>query len=279
MKLIIKITILLGASFYLLSSSVVHAKELTIWDKLTQNFSLDHKENSPSVRAEIRRLTANKQQLERILTASSPYMYYIYQETQDHQLPGEIALIPFVESEFSPTDFSSKNAMGLWQLMPNTARLLGVKDVYHGGRRNIVTSTQAALKHFNYLGNYYHHNWYLALAAYNAGQGRVDSAIRYTSSRNFWDLPLPSETKHYVPKLLAISAIVKNPQKYGVILPAIPNKPYFAELTIKKPMNIKQIAKSLKTKVDILYALNPQYKYAHASWQKLTKLYVPVNVM
>src|SRR5262249_50075837 len=150
------------------------------------------------------RILADQEHFYKILKSAVPYIYYIHKQTQASGLPAELALIPFIESEFNPNDLSNKGALGLWQLMSGTARDLGVKiRSGYDGRRNVITSTNAALAYFKDLGKLFKGNWYLAIAAYNCGEGRVQSSIKRTGHRNFWELPLPQETKYYVPRLLA----------------------------------------------------------------------------
>lgn len=251
----------------------------SIWRSISRELNLDHKTNSPRVQSEIRKLLADQGKLYQILKAATPYIYFIHKQTQVRKLPAELALIPVIESEFSPGDHSKKGALGLWQLMPQTARDLGVKVNKSGydGRRNVVASTKAALAFFNDLGNNFNGNWYLAIAAYNCGPGRVESAERRAGSHNFWDLPLPKETKLYVPKLLAVAAIVKNPERYGVQLPHITNQPYFAEIKVEKPQNLVQAAQSLGTSVKELHKLNPDYKNHKTPLKKGVTLLIPVN--
>lgn len=233
----------------------------SIWASMSSELKLDHKVQSAQVRAEIRKLLADKDNLKRILNASGPYIYFIYKQIQERGLPAELALIPVIESEFNPNDRSHKGALGLWQLMSGTAHELGVKiKSGYDGRRNVVASTNAALAYFKDLGNMFKGNWYLAIAAYNCGQGRIESAVRRTGSHNFWNLPLPKETKYYVPKLLAVAAIIKDPEKYGVELPHITNEPYFSKLSLKKSVNLEEVAKSLDINVKTLYTLNPDYR-------------------
>ncbi len=241
------------------------AKNLTdesIWDSMSREFKLDHRVQSTRVQVEIRRLLADQTKLYQILQAAAPYIYFIYHQTQANGLPAELALIPFIESEFNPNDRSNKGATGLWQLMPQTAQELGVKvRSGYDGRRNVISSTNAALAYFKDLGNNFDGNWYLAIAAYNCGQGCVDSAKRRTGSSNFWDLNrLPKETKYYVPKLLAVAEIVENPDKYGVQLPPISNEPYFKEVKVNKPVNLVKMAETTGVSVKTIQKLNPDYK-------------------
>jgi membrane-bound lytic murein transglycosylase D len=194
-------------------------------------------------------------------------------------LPAELALIPAIESEFNPNDFSNKGATGLWQLMPQTAHELGIKvKSNYDGRRNVIASTNAALAYFRDLGVYFKQNWYLAIAAYNCGQGKVDSAMHRAGSRNFWNLKLPHETRAYIPKLLAIAAIIQNPEKYGIRLPHIHNKPYFSAIQSKQAVSLTSVAKSTGVSMDTLYALNPDYKHGPApSYKSVYTLLVPVK--
>lgn len=234
----------------------------TIWSSIRSEFKLDHQAQTAQVQAEIHKLLADQNKLYSILKAAAPYIYFIHQQTEARGLPSELALIPVIESEFNPNDHSTKGATGLWQLMPQTARELGIK--VHGnydGRRDVVASTKAALAYFNDLGNFFKGNWYLAIAAYDCGQGKVQSAERRTGTDDFWKLPLPQETKQYVPKLLAVAAIVNNPKKYGVTLPAVTNKPYFTQLTVKKPVSLAKVAKKSGIDVKTLHTLNPDYNH------------------
>ena len=251
----------------------------SVWNSMSRDFHLTQYAQPDQVQAEIRKLLANPDQLYHILQSAAPYIYFIHQQTEARGLPAEIALIPFVESEFNPNDRSTKGATGLWQLMSGTAHELGVKvKTGYDGRRNVVASTKAALAYFKDLGNNFKGNWYLAIAAYDCGPMKIESAERRTGSHSFWNLPLPRETKYYVPKLLAVAAIIKNPEKYGVQLPPINNQPYFAALKVAKPVNLSQLAQSSGVSVATLHTLNPDYNHSKAPAGNSTHLLlVPVN--
>jgi len=250
----------------------------SIWETIGRELNLDHKAETPAVQTEIHKLLADQGKLYSILQAAAPYIYFIHQQTQDRGLPTEMALIPVLESEFNPNDHSKRGATGLWQLMPGTAHDLGIKvKPSYDGRRNVVLSTKAALAYLNDLGNLFKGNWDLALAAYNCGQAKIASAIRRTGSHSFWNLPLPRETKVYVPKLLAIAAIIKNPEKYGVQLPPITNEPYFTELQTNKSVSLARIAKSSGISMETLHTLNPDYTYGSVFNKGGYSLLVPVN--
>lgn len=252
----------------------------SVWTSLSRELTLDHKVQTSQVKAEIRKLLADQSKLYGILKAAAPYIYYIHKQTQARGLPGELALIPVIESEFNPNDHSNKGATGLWQLMPGTAHELGVKvQSGYDGRRNVVASTKAALAYFNDLGNMFDGNWYLAIAAYNAGQGRIESAIRHSGSHSFWNLnSLPRETKYYVPKLMAVAELVKHPEKYGIQLPPVLNKPYFSEIKVNSAVNLSHVAAASSINVETLHKLNPDNNHGKLPTNKGTvSLLVPVN--
>lgn len=241
--------------------TVTATRSDTVWEGISREFKLDHKAESERVQREIRRLLADQSELHRILQSASPFIYFMFQQTKARGLPAELALIPIIESEFNPYDKSKKGAVGLWQLMPQTARELGVKiKSGYDGRRNTVASTKAALAYFKDLGKYFNGDWYLAIAAYNCGQGKVDRVKKRAGSDNFWKLPLPAETKYYVPRLLAVAEIVKNPKKYGVALPQVTNEPFFMEVKVNKPVNLEQVAKSTGVSVKTVQKLNADVK-------------------
>lgn len=247
-----------------------------IWSIMRQQLRLNHQIGNKQVQTEIRRLLADKNNFYRILQASGPYIYYIYNQTISQGLPAELALIPVIESEFNPYDHSVVGATGLWQLMSRTAHELGVKiKSGYDGRRNVVASTKAALLYFRDLGQFFKGNWYLAIAAYDCGQFKVRSLIRRMGSQNVWSLPLPRETKYYVPRLLAVAEIVKNPQKYGIKLPDIANQPYFKFYSINHASSLSKLAKMLSIDLKTLNRLNPDYR--NQTLQKGTKILIPIH--
>jgi membrane-bound lytic murein transglycosylase D len=251
----------------------------TIWNDIRQDFKIDHNVQQAQVKKEIHKLLADQDKLYSILKAAGPYIYFIHQQTQQRGLPSELALIPVIESEFNPNDHSSKGATGLWQLMPGTAHELGVKvRSQYDGRRNVVVSTAAALAYLKDLGAAFDGNWYLAIAAYNCGQVKIDSAIRRAGSRSFWNLSVPKETKLYLPKLLAVAEIVKNPAKYGVTLPPIANEPYFTQLKVNKAVSLSRVAKTSGVPIETLKVLNPDYIHEVLPTKKGYILLVPTGV-
>jgi membrane-bound lytic murein transglycosylase D len=139
---------------------------------------------------------------------------YIVTQVEKRDLPGSLALIPMVESNFKIHAKSHRGAVGLWQFMPGTGRALGLKcHAGYDGRKDVKASTHAALNYLEYLHKRFNKDWMLALAAYNAGEGTVERAMRRNrragKGTSFWALQLPVETKQYVPKIIGLTHYIK----------------------------------------------------------------------
>src|SRR5690606_19408977 len=149
----------------------------------------------------------NADYLLQISERAAPFLYEIVEEIEQRELPMELALLPAVESAFNPMAQSSQSAAGLWQFMSATADSMGLKqDWWYDGRLDPMASSRAALDYLETLYALFNEDWLLALAAYNAGQGNVQRAIRQNEEAglptDFWSLPLPRETLGHVPRLL-----------------------------------------------------------------------------
>jgi len=253
----------------------------TVWDVLRNEFKLDHHTNQPAVHNQVRWLMSHPSYL-RKLAQSEPYIYHIVTEIKKKHLPGEIALIPMIESAYDPFAYSGAGAAGLWQLMPGTGSDLGLKhDWWFDARRSIGPSTDAALHYFIYLKHFFHNNWILAIAAYDSGEGTISRLIKnyqsHLSAPNFWQLPVPSETRAYVPRLLALAEIIQNPQRYRVQLPEIMYMPYFEEVNIGSQIDLNHAAQLAEMPYRDLLKLNPGFnRWATSPFQPY-KLLLPTN--
>ena len=152
-------------------------------------------------------------------------------EIQKQGLPIEIALLPIVESDYYPFSYSHGTAVGLWQFIPSTGKMYGLEENWwHEDRRDILLSTRAAVKYLKDLNEMFNGDWLMALAAYNSGPGRVQKAINANIELglkvDFWSIDLPKEAEKYVPKLLALGEVIKNPERYNQKLNMIENKPF-----------------------------------------------------
>ncbi len=211
----------------------------------------------------------NNKHLTRVSKRAKPYLHYIVSEVKKRNMPYEIALLPVIESGFVPEAKSHQSAVGLWQFIPQTAHLYGLKkNWWYDGRQDIVQSTQAALNYLQKLYKLNDNDWLLALASYNGGIGNVWKAVkRYQkkhpedNSPDFWKIRhyLPKETQHYVPQLLAVSYIVKNRDEYNIALEEIENKPYFNIVELDKQVALDTVADLSDTPNKLLAQLNPGY--------------------
>ncbi len=202
--------------------------------------------------------------LRRMVERSKPFMHHIVEEIERRGMPTELALLPMVESSFNPMAHSPARASGLWQFIPATGKRFELEqNWWQDQRRDIVASTGAALE---YLQTIYemHGDWHLALASYNWGEGAVKRAIEKNQARDiptdYASLTMPSETRHYVPKLQALKNIFGDPALMARLnLPSITNRPYFSTIETSRPIDIKTAARLAEMPLDQFVALNPSH--------------------
>jgi len=234
------------------------------WPAMAKNFELGHNASREPVAQEIRWFESRQNYIHELTHNARPYIYYVYQQAKKRDMPTELALIPMIESNYNPFAYAHTGATGLWQMMPGTASGFGVRiNWWYDGRRDIIASTKAALDYFDYLHAYFG-NWLLAIAAYDSGEGTVEMAIRHNQRlhrpTDFWDLPLPHETKMYVPKLLALAEIVRDPRHYHLHLDSVPNRSYFTAVDMNHEMALSEVAELSQTSIKSVRNLNPGFR-------------------
>ena len=201
-----------------------------IWDRIQTGMQLQEHTDHERLSTHINRYSRHQDYIDRVTDRAEPFLYLIMEQIEAKNMPTEIALLPIVESAFQPFAYSHGRAAGIWQFIPGTGRMYGLKqDWWYDGSRDIVASTRAALAYLESLHKRLDGDWLLALAAYNSGAGNVWRAIRKNRKKglptDFWHLDLPDETRAYVPKLLAISKIIADPQQYNITLKPVLNEP------------------------------------------------------
>ena len=235
-----------------------------IWSRIIASYQLDLSIDNPRIESQLNWYKRHQSYLDRVADRGVRYLHFIAEQIEARNVPGELALLPVVESAFDPFAYSHGRASGVWQFIPSTGRDFGLQqDWWHDGRRDIRAATEAALMYLNALQREFNGDWLLALAAYNSGAGTVRKAQRYNRSRglatDFWALDLPRETRAYVPKLIALAKLIKNPEQYGVTLQPLPDEPYFAVVDTGGQIDLSQVAELAETPLDEIYRLNPGF--------------------
>lgn len=233
-----------------------------LWQRVEARYQLPNSTTNPRIITERNWYTAHQSYLDRMSARSSRYLYYVAGQLEARNLPGELALLPIVESAYNPFAVSTSNASGLWQFIPSTAKHLNMEmNWWYDARRDVPAATDSALNYLVFLRDHYDGDWLKALAAYNAGWGTIDKAVAKNKARglptDYWNLDVPAETRAYVPKLLALAQISKDPSAYGVSWAYIPDLPYFAEVRFRGQMDVAFAADLAKVDSDELYQLNP----------------------
>lgn len=237
--------------------------QLDIWDRVREGFALHHSDN-PRVQRQIEWYATRSHYIQQMSERAGRYLFYIVEELDKRGMPMEFALLPIVESSFDPYAYSHGRAAGMWQVIPGTAKALGLKqNWWYDGRRDVLASTDAALNYLEQLAQRFDGDWLLALAAYNGGQGNVARAIRKNRSKgrptDYWSLDLPRETEMYVPKLLAIRELVNQPHNFQLNLASIPNTPFFEKVDVGSQINLSRAAEMAGVTIEEFQALNPGF--------------------
>ena len=218
--------------------------------------------NNPRIQQQLGWFKKHPDYLTRISERAQPYLYLVVQEIEKEGLPIEIALLPIVESAYYPFSYSHGTAVGVWQFIPSTGRLYGLdQDWWHEDRRHILNSTRAAARYLKDLSKMFNGDWMLAVAAYNAGPGRIQNAVKINQKAgkqtDYWSLDLPKETEKYIPKLLALSMITKEPEKFGQQLTPIDNSKFLEVVELNSQFDLALIAQWTGLSIDEIYTYNP----------------------
>jgi membrane-bound lytic murein transglycosylase D len=236
----------------------------SIWPRIRSGFQIPADTEQPALATEIDWFANHPAYMQRVMERADPFLFYILEEADKRDLPTELVLLPIVESAYQPFAYSHGRAAGIWQFIPSTGRIYGLKqNWWYDGRRDIHASTQAALNYLENLNKEFNGDWMLALAAYNSGSGTVKRAIKRNEKlhrpTDFWHLDLPKETRAYVPKLLALKEIISNPELYEVSLRCIPDAPGFKQVETTAQLDLALAAELAEIDLETLYNYNPAF--------------------
>jgi membrane-bound lytic murein transglycosylase D len=254
----------------------------SVWDRIRSGYALPQTSNS-TIDAQIRFYTSKKKYFYGVMQQSEPYLYFVASEMQVNGMPMELALLPFIESSYNPTASSPGNQnVGMWQFGAATGRTFGLKqNNWYDGRKDVIASTEAAIRLLKKLYARFDNDWLLAVAAYNAGDGTIQKAIdknrRAGKPTDFWSLPLNKTTQGYIPQLLALSKIVADPNVYDFALYPIPDVPYFVKVNVGSQINIAQAAQHSALDAGLLRKLNAGFKNGITDPTEPRDLLVPID--
>ena len=219
---------------------------------------------------------------EEYLNDSYYFIYFVINKLEDNNLPIELAILPYIESNYDPFSISSSGAVGMWQFMPRTGRLYKLnKSWWSEDRHDPFRSTEAAVDYLKYLYQRFDEDIYLTIAAYNAGPSLLDRRINQNKRKgdqiDFWSLNVPSQTKNYVPKYIALKELILNSDNYGIKMPEIPFEPVVQKIIIPNQVEILSLSEYLEIKPELLYKLNAGYtKWASAPKDE-SVFYIPIE--
>ena len=242
----------------------IEEEPFDLWDRVRNKLSFSMPVDNKEAAIYREKFTNNQYAVNRISNSGQLYLFHTVKRAEELSLPMELALLPFVESEFDPYAKSVYGATGIWQFLPATGREWGLKsNWWYDGKRDVIASTEAAYNFLIYLHLKFDNDWLLAMAAYNAGPSRVYRAIKKNEKEgkptDFWSLKLPKETTGYVSKLLVLCELIKNPASYGVNLPSIANRQYFVKVKTPGQVDLLQAADLAGMTPKAIYELNPGF--------------------
>lgn len=238
--------------------------EPDVWQRLQTGMQMTSVSNK-RVTTQLNWYLKNRKYLNRVMERANLVMPFVLDELEARGLPTELALLPIVESAYQTFAYSHGRASGMWQIIPSTGRFLGLKqNWWYDGRRDIIESTRAALHYLDSLAKQFDGDWELALAAYNAGPGKIRSAVRYNKKRkrgtDFWQLTkIRKETRNYVPKLLALKELFGNPDIYDLELLPMDREVGYEAVEIDGQIDLALAADLAGVTINEIYQLNPAF--------------------
>ncbi len=235
-----------------------------VWARMRPRFSIP-RPPFDRIQRQAAWLQRNQDYFDRVAERSRDFLPYIVREAERRGLPVELALLPVIESAFQPFAYSPARASGLWQFIPSTGRLYGLRiNWWYDGRRDLVAATSAAFDYLEKLHRDFNEDWLLAVAAYNWGEGNLRKALARNRKQgkplDFWALEVPAETRRYVPRWLALCDIVAHPEHYGMTLRRVPDEVTFRLVEIEHQIDLNLAAELADMSLDRLYRLNAGYR-------------------
>ena len=235
----------------------------SLWARIVKGYAIPDLVDDPLVAKWEKYYADRPDYVARIVERSRRYLYHIVSEIESRRMPLDLALLPMIESAMNPNAYSRARAAGIWQFIPSTGKHYGLdQNFWVDSRRDIVAATDSALDYLQKIHEDFD-DWQLALAGYNWGEGNVAKAVARNRAKGlptgYEALKMPSETRNYLPKLQAVKNIVRDPEKYDLVLAEVPDSPYFTIVKTTRKMDVKVAADLAEMEVDEFLSLNPQH--------------------
>lgn len=263
------------------AAAVLPPPAVDLWDSLRDSFAMDDCDADPEVRSWARRFTRHPEQFESKLEAVLPRLVFVQQVAAQYDVPGEFALLPWVESHFQPVIGKRGRPAGMWQIMPTTAGAMGLRvDGHYDGRLDVPASAHAVMQ----LLRGYHDqfgDWRVADYAYNAGAFAISRMIDKhgapPATPAVPTLPVRHVTRAHLTKLLAIACVVREPEHFGVTLPTLAHDRRLVKVPIRRSMPMSVAARHAGMSVDALRSFNAGFRSSFVDASKVSYLLLPAG--
>lgn len=254
-----------------------HFTYKTIWEHAIYEMDFETPKHMPS--SKIKKFS--KRNIEKQLKNGHLYLYYIINRLKAKKMPLELVVIPIIESNFNPNAVSPRGARGIWQFMKGTSKNFGLlNDQNYSMTTDVITSTDAALRYFDYLYKMFG-DWSLAIAAYNVGEGTILKAIKANKSKNLptdlWHLNIPKSGKDYVESLYSYVDYLRQAQKNDLNIPQMYFSPVFKIIPLKTPQSLEEVSKKTGISIDRLQKLNPGFKNSKVKSKLAQYVLIPLD--
>lgn len=260
------------------------AQYTNIWQRISDNLGLGYHLHRSAVRTELDRFVRHLPSLYEMLVQSAPFLHYVVSEVEKRNMPLEIALLPFIESQFNPHISSEYGASGIWQFMPSTARHFDMEmSWWFDDRRDIINSTEIALNYLERLAQSFNGDWLLAVAAYNTGPRRVRNiqaeSLKQGQPKDFWTLNLPRQTRRYVPAMIALAEVIRWGEVNGTPLPHISNRPFFTVLPLPGQIDLLSLIENTGIELETFFRLNAGFKQWAPNPERPAHILLPLELV
>jgi len=279
---------IIPADQYQEAEPIMELETSEVYDNVWQRISLNAVSEDPILDEltlkYINLYLANPGLFTKLLLKGEYFIFFVLEQLEKYDLPPELALLPYIESNYDPFSISASGAMGLWQFMPATARIYGLQDTWwYEQRHDPLSSTKAAVKYLAYLHQRFGRNLAYTLSAYNGGPTLLEKKIklnkRMGKSVNYKKLGLPKQTQEYVPKFKAILELIVNAEQYDLELPPFPDRSVLGQITLDGQIEIFAFSEFAELPPEFIYKLNAGYTKWASPPGKTTVFNIPIELV